>query len=170
MKVTQPTPSAYSSYGTGAEARMRLNEIQSSECSFIIDKACFLINNFVLFCVCMGKIGKVDIPIAEGRMRTQERQRHRDNVYSSSLEANMTWRNETNTKTPPAGSPRRPPATNAISKNLAPTKSKNPFEDEIEYDESKNPFAEDEDEVPSVAKEASTNPFDDYDSNLNPFE
>uniref|UniRef100_A0A1B0CT92 Vacuolar protein sorting-associated protein 11 homolog n=2 Tax=Lutzomyia longipalpis TaxID=7200 RepID=A0A1B0CT92_LUTLO len=138
-----PVNSSGSTYGTGAEARMRVQEIQSS---------------------------KVDIPIAEGRMRAQERQRNRENVYSSSLEANLTWRKDVNSKTPPIGSPRRP-ATNAISKNLATNKPKNPFDDdEIEYDESKNPFAEDDDGSLSVGNEASTNPFDDYDSNLNPFE
>uniref|UniRef100_A0A6B2EKS8 Vacuolar protein sorting-associated protein 11 homolog n=1 Tax=Phlebotomus kandelakii TaxID=1109342 RepID=A0A6B2EKS8_9DIPT len=140
-KAATASTTGYNTYGTGAEARMRVQEVQSS---------------------------KVDIPMAEGRMRTQERHKNRDNVYSSSLEANMTWRKETNSKTPPVGSPRR--AANTISKNLAPSKSINPFEDEIQYDDSKNPFAGDDDEEPALGKEASTNPFDDYDSNLNPFE
>ncbi|XP_059608812.1 vacuolar protein sorting-associated protein 11 homolog [Phlebotomus argentipes] len=146
MKASAAPAPSYSSYGTGAEARMRVQEVQAS--------------------------GKVDIPVAEGRMRVQERQKHRDNVYSSSLEANMTWGGKKDSaRTPPVGSPRR--TANTISKNLAPNaKPNNPFEDEIQYDDSKNPFADDddEDEAPAMGKEASTNPFDDYDSNLNPFE
>uniref|UniRef100_A0A1L8DVY0 Vacuolar protein sorting-associated protein 11 homolog n=1 Tax=Nyssomyia neivai TaxID=330878 RepID=A0A1L8DVY0_9DIPT len=134
-RIKAPRP--ISSQNTIAEARLRVQEVQSS---------------------------KVDIPVAEGRMRAQERRRN--NVYSSSLEANLTWRKDPNAKTPPVGSPRRT-AVNAISKNLA-IQPKNPFDDDAQYDESKNPFADDDDL--SVGREASTNPFDDYDSNLNPFD
>ncbi|KAJ8916872.1 hypothetical protein NQ315_005879 [Exocentrus adspersus] len=79
-------------------------------------------------------------PVSEGRMRVQEQR------YSSSLEANMT----------------RIVPKNYESKKL-PTASSNPFEDD--YDESKNPFNEND-----VLDES--NPFrDDYDcdKNLNPF-
>ncbi|GAB0087828.1 Vacuolar protein sorting-associated protein 11 homolog [Sergentomyia squamirostris] len=141
-RVTPP-PTNVPLYSS-SEARMRVDEVKSNE---------------------------IEIPMSEGRMRAQERHKNRD-IYSSSLEANMTWKRDVNPKAAaPYGSPKK--TNNTISKHLTVSTAKpiNPFDDEhIDYDESKNPFADDTEEAPSVAKEASTNPFDDYDNNLNPFE
>lgn len=112
------------------------------------------------------------VPIPEGRMRLMEQQR-----YSSSLEANMN-KLEPKVHVPHRASPLASPlpirkAEEAMSAGSSPKIStaihnmgKNPFEDE--YDESKNPFADDDDVITDP-----TNPFaeeaDNYDKNLNPF-
>lgn len=90
------------------------------------------------------------VPISEGRIRMQERQ------YSASLEANLT-------KISPKQSPKRSPRDN-ISASVANKIN-------IDYDESKNPFAE---SSTNPFYEKSTNPFDedddeDYDKNSNRF-
>jgi len=140
----------------------------------------------------VSTVGTVVAP-SEGRMRLEE-SRFSDQ-YSSSLEANMTRNlTESSARispsparnTPLQGSPARgspvpvrnvQPHINKIltprhspsSRTTPPPKSrnetsKNPFAED-DYDESKNPFANEE----------STNPFsgedddDDYDKNLNPF-
>ncbi|PSN48268.1 hypothetical protein C0J52_03049, partial [Blattella germanica] len=138
------------------------------------------------FLHCVLFIPVADIPRttpAEGRLRLEESRRM--DLYSSSLEANLT-RNvvEPYAQTSPAKiSPvpvrsYQPPVTKTITPRHSPhtsatlppkqkaQASKNPFEED-DYDEAKNPFAEE-----------STNPFgededddneDDYDKNLNPF-
>lgn len=100
------------------------------------------------------------IPVPEGRMRLMEQQQ-----YSSSLEANITkLEPKIHGHKSPFASPRvvrkkeEPKISSAIAND-----SKNPFEET--YDESKNPFADEETNDP-------TNPFgedEDYDKNLNPF-
>lgn len=140
----------------------------------------------------IGNVGTIITP-SEGRMRLEER--HRSDQYSSSLEANLTRNlGEPSSRTSPSparssparGSPARgspvpvqsvqPPINKTLTPRHSPSSratllpktrtepSKNPF-DEDDYDESKNPFADEE----------SINPFsgddddDDYDKNLNPF-
>ncbi|KAJ9600043.1 hypothetical protein L9F63_009660, partial [Diploptera punctata] len=151
----------FSSYGPGAEARLRLGEGQMLHTGVEVPRT---------------------IP-AEGRLRLEESRR--TDQYSSSLEANLT-RNvvEPSVRTSPSRvspvairsyqapvnktlTPRHSPRTSSTPPpKLRPESLKNPFEDADDYDESKNPFAEQE----------STNPFgddddddDDYDKNLNPF-
>ncbi|XP_053611188.1 vacuolar protein sorting-associated protein 11 homolog [Plodia interpunctella] len=147
-------------YGPGAEAKIRLQEGQSRQV--------FVSNTSKQ----VAPKGTTVVPIPEGRMRVLEQQR-----YSSSLEANL------NRLEPKVHVPQRSPllphqsqnsitVEEAISASSSPKISsainlgKNPFEDD--YDESKNPFAEDDDVITDP-----TNPFaeeaDDYDKNLNPF-
>lgn len=95
-------------------------------------------------------------------MRLQEANR-----FSSSLEANITRPTNLRDKSPkvtPYGSPKKP--IYSIASNLANQRPKNPFEDDDGYDEAKNPFAEDEQDAVEVDK---SNPFEEYDNNLNPF-
>ncbi|KOB67920.1 putative Vacuolar protein sorting 11 [Operophtera brumata] len=98
--------------------------------------------------------------------------------YSSSLEANLNKLEPVHSKTTPYQSPTparkavEPPHNISSVINSGPKKNtvpvKNPF-DEDNYDEAKNPFADD----PSANESNEpTNPFseeDDYDKNLNPF-
>ncbi|XP_060804733.1 vacuolar protein sorting-associated protein 11 homolog [Amyelois transitella] len=145
-------------YGPGAEANIRLQEGQSTQV-FVSNSARQVVPK-----------GTAIVPIPEGRMRVIEQQR-----YSSSLEANL------NTLQPRVHLPQRSQGQGqqqikieeAVSAGGSPKISaainnvgKNPFEEE--YDESKNPFAEDDDVITDP-----TNPFaeeaDDYDKNLNPF-
>ncbi|XP_059057678.1 vacuolar protein sorting-associated protein 11 homolog [Achroia grisella] len=153
-----PAPAPAPTYGPGAEAKLRLQEGQS--------KQVFVTNTAKQ----VPAKGTSVVPIPEGRMRLLEQQR-----YSSSLEANMN-RLEPKVHVPrtsPLDSPRSSnKVEEAISAGSSPKISSviktgtNPFEDE--YDESKNPFANDED----VIMHDPTNPFaedDDYDKNLNPF-
>ncbi|XP_066993542.2 vacuolar protein sorting-associated protein 11 homolog [Anabrus simplex] len=139
-------------YGPGAEAKLRLGEGQVSRT--VPDSR-------------LG--GGITVPISEGRMR-QDETRRSEYQYSASLEANMTRPPPPVSQSPvrvnqsPARqSPNYSPA--AARATIPPLKQelpKNPFEDDEDYDESKNPFAD-----------SSTNPFneddDDYDKNLNPF-
>lgn len=102
------------------------------------------------------------IPIPEGRMRLQEASK-----FSTSLEANITRpidRRDKSPKVTPFGSPKR--QSNSISKNITNHKTKNPFDDDDGYDDSKNPFADDEKDHSETEK---NNPFEEYDNNLNPF-
>ena len=156
---SQPVASnPYNQYGAGAESKLRIAEGQN------ISKA-------------EAKRLR-EVPIPEGRMRLQETSR-----YSTSLEANISrapehLKRDHSPRYTPNGSLRGEPAasSNAISSNLANTsKPKNPFEegDEGAYDESKNPFADDEvpaaPKKPDVDVDKGSNPFEEYDNNLNPF-
>lgn len=86
------------------------------------------------------------------------------NLYSSSLEANISRLAPVHV--PPTPRKIDPPISAEVSPKISAAitngaKSRNPFEEE-NYDEAKNPFADDD----------TTNPFgedDDYDKNLNPF-
>ncbi|XP_052751117.1 vacuolar protein sorting-associated protein 11 homolog isoform X2 [Galleria mellonella] len=154
-----PAAAAAPTYGPGAEAKLRLQEGQS--------KQVFVANTAKQ----VPAKGTTVVPIPEGRMRLLEQQR-----YSSSLEAHMN-KFEPKVHVPRSSPFESPKSSNkveeAISAGTSPKISaainntgKNPFEEE--YDESKNPFANDEDEVINDP----TNPFsedNDYDKNLNPF-
>lgn len=184
IKSSKPTSDGLLSYGPGAEARLRLGEGQVTRNSLDSRTAQGDRRN-------VSNVSTVITP-SEGRVRLEE-SRHSD-LYSSSLEANLTWNVvEASSRTSPSparisparGSPARGSPDSLrnvqplINKTLTPRHSpspratpppkprtepsRNPF-DEDDYDESKNPFADDK----------SANPFsgddDDYDKNLNPFE
>ncbi|KAJ4438460.1 hypothetical protein ANN_14405, partial [Periplaneta americana] len=167
-------------YGPGAEARLRLGEGQVSRTAVDGRAGPGDRRN-------PNNVSTIITP-AEGRMRLEESRR--SDQYSSSLEANLT-RNLTESSprkspSPARGSPARgspvpvrniqPPINKTLTPRHSPSArttppskprtehSKNPFEED-DYDESKNPFADEE----------SLNPFsgdddeDDYDKNLNPF-
>lgn len=136
-----PAPVPLPNYGPGAEARLRLEEGQSKQV-FVPSAAKQL-----------PPKGTTIIPIPEGRMRVMEATR-----YSTSLEANMN-----KLPAPVHDQVGRKDQSNVSQKISNAIVNKNPFEEDMAYDESMNPFAEDDD---------STNPFkddDDYDKNLNPF-
>ncbi|XP_047535225.1 vacuolar protein sorting-associated protein 11 homolog [Vanessa atalanta] len=144
-----PAPAvAAQSYGPGAEAKLRLQEGQS--------KQVFVSNTAKQ----VAPKGTSVIPVPEGRMRLMEQQQ-----YSSSLEANMTKLEPQNhTKKSPFASPSvvRKKEEPKISSTIT-NDNRNPFDEN--YDESKNPFADE-------TKNDPTNPFgddEDYDKNLNPF-
>lgn len=131
----------FNNYGAGAEAKIRIDEGNTSQNR--LDPA-------------------KKIPVPEGRMRLQE-----TNKFASSLEANITRPKDIREKSPrvtPFGSPKK--QSNTISKNITNQKVKNPFEDDDGYDDSKNPFADDEKDATETDK---NNPFEEYDNNLNPF-
>lgn len=122
-------------------------------------------------------------PIPEGRMRSQEQTRfatppdmmtsHKtDRPYSKTMPEKSYTANAIATNLP-----------KSMSTNPKSSVSVNPFDEDdddnnVEYDESKNPFAEDADETSKSdgAKQISNsdkqtmNPFGEYDRNLNPFE
>lgn len=134
----------FNSYGAGAEAKIRLDEGNSKSRQDPARK----------------------IPIPEARMRLQE-----TSQFSTSLEANMTRPTniirERSPRVTPFGSPKRQNnPSNSISNNIANQRAKNPFEDDEGYDDTKNPFAEDEKDNADTDK---SNPFEEYDNNLNPF-
>lgn len=186
-KSSKPTNDSSLSYGPGAEARLRLGEGQVTRTSLDSRVGQGDRRN-------ISNVGTIVAP-SEGRMRLEESRS--SDQYSSSLEANLTQNlTESSARITPSparnsplqGSPARgspvpvrnvQPLINRIvtphhspsSRTTIPPKSrneasKNPF-DEDDYDESKNPFADEE----------SMNPFsgdyydddDDYDKNLNPF-
>lgn len=119
---------AYSTYGSGAEAKLRLTEIHSSHSS-----------------------QSRKIPMAEGRMRNQE-----SNKFSSSLEANISFpdkRGGTKITTNSSPKPSKSSSKNVMAKNPFEDDSsydddKNPFakdaelenEKSKEYDNNLNPF------------------------------
>ncbi|XP_026746713.1 uncharacterized protein LOC113508842 isoform X1 [Trichoplusia ni] len=156
--VAPPAP-APQPYGPGAEAKLRQAEGQS--------KQLYASNTTKQ----MGPKGTTVVPVGEGRMRLLEQQR-----YSSSLEANLNKLEPVHKPSPyssPISAKKRfedkprstgvSPVVQNISTAIANRTSKNPFEED-NYDETKNPFAEEATEP--------TNPFnedDDYDKNYNPF-
>ncbi|CAG4951589.1 unnamed protein product [Colias eurytheme] len=128
-------------YGPGAEAKLRLQEGQSKQ---------MFVSNATKQ---MAPKGTSVVPVPEGRMRVLEQQQ-----YSSSLEANMT---RLEPRVHPISIPKE--QSPKLSPNISSAITSNPFEDT--YDETKNPFADEESSDPA-------NPFsedDDYDKNLNPF-
>lgn len=95
--------------------------------------------------------------------------------FSSTLEANISGNVSSTRKASPVQikeariishpTPKSSPARKPFVPPTEPIVPLNPFEDD--YDEEKNPFAqEDEDAVDGGAKDS---PDDDYDKNLNPF-
>lgn len=145
-KVEETNP--YNSYGPGAEARIRLGEGKNSTLAKSETRQTIIGHNDFL-----RAINKPDI-------------------YSSSLEANITGSGQSSRASPiqireakivNSVTPKSSPQKNFIPPK-APIIPSNPFKED-DYDEAKNPFAEDDND--------DTNPFkddiDDYDKNLNPF-
>lgn len=154
--------SLFEKYGAGAESKMRLEE--GSNASYRKANAPYYAN-----------------PISEGRMRSQEQTRFITPEVIKSQEFERRHSKPIQEKRPNIN------VQSITSKSLPTSNAKsvavNPFDDDdesnIDYDESKNPFADDaigESLKPDIAKEASnndkqtTNPFGEYDNNLNPFE
>lgn len=150
-------------YGSGAESKLRLED--SNNPSYKKANAPYYAP-----------------PISEGRMRSQEQSRFiSQDMKSQDVERRYT-----------KPIPDKRPVTNVMniaskatrisSSSIKPAAAvaANPFDedDDIEYNESKNPFADDagESSKSDVAKETSNNdkqipnPFGEYDSNLNPFD
>lgn len=117
------------------------------------------------------------IPIPEGRLRVLAK----PDIYSSSLEANISGP-ASGTSTPRTSSrrgspipirearilnnpsPKLSPAQKNFIPPKAPITTSNPFGRDS-YDESKNPFAEDDDHTENKPYDGN----DDYDRNFNPF-
>lgn len=120
------------------------------------------------------------VPIPEGRMRAQEASR-----YSNSLEANIS--NRAGLAAVAAAAASSSMTAYRRSDHVLPEKAansarnqeqqsravaKNPFDEEDvtnDYDESKNPFADETDGNILRKDEKNRNPFDDVDDNSNPF-
>lgn len=117
--------------------------------------------------------------------RHNQHQRDRSPKYSAVSGNSAGGKTQTTTPTTTASNiPSKPVGgPGSITSHLAnsqrnaktATKPPNPFDDEDDgYDESKNPFADD-DETESfvtaddVKEKDANNPFDEYDNNLNPF-
>ncbi|XP_078033958.1 vacuolar protein sorting 11 isoform X1 [Augochlora pura] len=144
-------------YGPGAEARIRLAEGKNST---------------------LGKteLPRENFPVVDDRLRSFPK----SEIYSSSLEANISGTGS-DVSTTPRGNSRKaspvpikyltvlnntPPKSSPVQKTFVPIKtlvSTNPFD--TEYDESKNPFAGDEDDEEDVSNDDDK----DYNKNLNPF-
>lgn len=134
----------YDRYGAGAESKIRLAE--ANRLSNQISNAPYYVP-----------------PLPEGRMRTQEQMR------SNEFERRHLKPVKNNRRTVAMSYP-------------VQSVSKNPFDDDDDnndkYDDSKNPFAGEDDESPKkeIAKDTSnndqqiSNPFNEYNNNLNPFE
>lgn len=124
--------------------------------------------------------GYYDAPVPEGRMRTEEQRRF---VSAEMVKAPDYDRRQLK----PVQNP-KPTSSGIRIVPMAKAAVINPFDTDddknIEYDETKNPFADadeddaddDESSKSDVAKETSNtdkqtkNPFGEYDNNLNPFE
>lgn len=147
-QVTQLNP--YNAFGPGAESKIRLKEtnVRNNNMSSTIRA----------------------IPLSEGRMRLQEQSR-----YSSSLEANISYQTPVQPKVESSNLKKsKANATNSISRNLVNktlAKPSNPFDEDDDYDDTKNPFAEEAEAASENVKPNAGvgNPFGEYDSNLNPF-
>ncbi|XP_033330810.1 vacuolar protein sorting 11 [Megalopta genalis] len=143
-------------YGPGAEARIRLTEGKNST---------------------LGKTEppRENFPVVDDRLRSFPK----SEIYSSSLEANISGTGSD--VSTPRGNSRKaspvpikyltilnntPPKSSPVQKSFVPPKtpvSTNPFD--TEYDESKNPFAGDEDDDEDINNDDDK----DYNKNLNPF-
>ncbi|CAD7089452.1 unnamed protein product [Hermetia illucens] len=148
VKPTIPTKE----YGAGAEAKLRLQEGNKS-----------------------GKPNIINIP-GEGRLRLEESQKYSSSFIEPSqitipIEMNRKL-NESPRITPRASPKLQEPIRDKQLKQYtvqrndpAKVNITNPFE----YDDTKNPFAE-EDSEDDALKGAARGPVKEYDSNLNPFE
>lgn len=150
---TQSELNPYDKFGMGAESKLRLEE------SIMTSKKQM---NSAYYAA----------PISEGRMRAQEQSR----FVSADVKPHEYDRRHSK---PPQDNRRPNPVPIAMANASTKPIPKNPFdEDDDKYDETKNPFADDVDNSPTidVANEASNkdvqtnNPFDEYDDDLNPFE
>lgn len=154
---TEPNP--FDKYGVGAESKLRLQEGSN-----------FKNVNAPYYAA----------PISEGRMRSQEQTRFVTPEFTPSQEFERR-----HSKPIQEIQRSNKNVTTKLLPTVQPSKSvaSNPFDEDddssnIDYDESKNPFANDETDStkPDVAKEISnhdkqtSNPFGEYDSNLNPFD
>lgn len=135
-------------YGAGAESKMRINETLTNAKK---------IND-----------GYREAPIPEGRMRALEQSRYPSTPVEVS---NFLIETKKPKRTQHVAS-----KSNVAAANIPSYSTKNPFDDDNDdYDDSKNPFADEVDSNESIPKktkeeEATNNPFGDYDDNLNPFE
>lgn len=143
----------YDKFGSGAESKLRLQETTTMS----KNKA-----NTAYYAA----------PVPEGRMRAQEQTRFvTPEVKSLDFERRHLKPVQDNRRPVPITSNTAPKISNA---------PKNPFDEDDDnndkYDESKNPFADDEDDsakteiAKDVSDQANSNPFGEYDNNLNPFE
>ncbi|XP_055550391.1 vacuolar protein sorting-associated protein 11 homolog [Wyeomyia smithii] len=150
MRMADSSVKPYTNYGAGAEARMRQEE---------------------------GRHAQVRLEAQESEMRLrlmeQERIRQRNQV-ALLAQQQLKLRDDRSPKRSPYGSP-KPASTLANYRPQPaagkPTPAKNPFDEEEApggYDNTKNPFAADEPVAKKAAADAG-NPFEEYDSSLDPF-
>ncbi|XP_046491290.1 vacuolar protein sorting-associated protein 11 homolog isoform X2 [Neodiprion pinetum] len=163
-KFQEPKPNYYA-YGAGAEAKLRLGEGRNTNLVTLEPRY-----------VGSDTPSNVVIPIPEGRLRVLAK----PDIYSSSFDTSLSGPTS-GTSTPRSSrkgspipirearilnisSPKMSPAQKTFIPPKTPIVPLNPFTGDG-YDESKNPFAEDNNTVED-------DPFqedDDYDKNLNPF-
>ncbi|EAT44793.1 AAEL003887-PA [Aedes aegypti] len=154
------------SYGPGAEARIRQEEGQRSQ-------------------------ARLDAQESEMRLRLMEQEQIRQRQQASLLaQQQLRLRDDRSPRRSPYGSPKPPstlsnytqqpvkqpsPVPPPTAANAMAATASNPFDEDDDmtgYDSAKNPFAADE---PTPKKQAASskadpgNPFEDYDSNLDPF-
>ncbi|XP_011305315.1 vacuolar protein sorting-associated protein 11 homolog [Fopius arisanus] len=142
----------YNAYGPGAEAKIRLTEGKNTS----------LIKN---------ETRRLD-PFGE------DRKNQKPEVYSTSLEANVSASPRSSKKSSPVAirearivnnqSPRASPGAKAFVPPKTPIVPANPFA-ESDYDEKKNPFAEEGTNPFDGDEDDNTGFEDDYNKNLNPF-
>lgn len=162
MKFVEPK----ANYGPGAEAKIRLTEGKNST------------------------LGKTEIrrPHDNFSAATDDRLRSfpTSDVYSSSLEANISNTGSSGISTPRGNSRKASPVpirearilnsstpkSSPIQKSFVPPKTPivptNPFEVD-DYDESKNPFSKDDNDDDANLVNDNDDDDDDYNKNLNPF-
>lgn len=157
--ATESKLNPYDIYGAGAESKIRIEEAAMLNAK-------------------KGNDGYRAVPVPEGRMRAQEQSRYTSvDAVKRTVEPSRIIPKQP-TKNLSADNKRGGAAASAPV-----AAAKNPFDDNddenIDYDESKNPFADEggEDKSnPANAKNTSNkakptaNPFGEYDNNLNPFE
>lgn len=150
----------YNIYGPGAEAKIRLNEGKNTS---------------------LVKTERRGIDVSNAQSNEFLRSIAKPDIYSSSLEANITGSGvssssrENLTKGSPiqireakimnSSSPKSSPIQKSFVPPKAPLVPSNPFKED-DYDEAKNPFAEDDGNDKNPFKDDAD---DDYDKNLNPF-
>ncbi|XP_046409664.1 vacuolar protein sorting-associated protein 11 homolog isoform X1 [Neodiprion fabricii] len=163
-KFQEPKPNYYA-YGAGAEAKLRLGEGRNTNLVTLEPRY-----------VGSDTPSNVVIPIPEGRLRVLAK----PDIYSSSFDTSLSGPTS-GTSTPRSSrkgspilirearilnisSPKMSPAQKTFIPPKTPIVPLNPFTGDG-YDESKNPFAEDN----NTAEDDPFQEDDDYDKNLNPF-
>lgn len=145
-RFVESAPKPYNSYGPGAEARLRQEEGRRMQ-------------------------ARSEVQESEMRLRLMEQEKIRQRQQATVLaQQQMRLRDERSPKRSPFGSP-RPPSTLSnppVAKQTLAGQSKNPFEGSDDgYDTAKDPFASDD--TSSKKQPSASNPFEEYDSSLDPF-
>lgn len=184
VPTVREQPNPFNQYGAGAESKMRLDEgnVNNNNSSSAAYRAVPLSEGRMRIQEQSRYATSLEANISRGTdLMVRNQERDRSPKYPTAGGSGVKATTTTPTASAAVVQSRGISGDGSISSNLVNRKkpstsaAKNPFDDEDDtgYDESKNPFADETDGAKLAAESdknnKDSNPFDEYDNNLNPF-